>query len=208
MKKLKLKRGITVETEDDQWHEYNIDVLRQRMDDVGINKLITIEAAYDIENELERIIAFYFFGRHEINKEKSIAFTGQILNSNWCSFASKQSLIKFILDDCSVFSDNKQRDDYLKILKKIMSYRNAFTHGHLTSIGDKVKLTWFEGTTRTAFLTDDYFTVLEVDFTRCRELTEEVALKVGALTYAKSLENPLTAGEMFKIQMPKKDENV
>ena len=201
---MKIRTSFQIETEDDQWHEIKLDELTERGSIVSHNKLLIIDSAYNIEKQLESLITFYFFERHDINKEKAKVFDEQILKSNWCSFESKRKLIIFIVTDLVAFSTKKKQQDYENILRKIMNYRNAFTHGQLTFIGDRVKLTWFETKARTEFLTDDYLTKIEYEFLHCFELTEKLRLKVGETKMAESLDQPLTAGQAFKIPMKMK----
>lgn len=190
MRKIRLRNTYTIQAVDDQEHILDLNALSQRMKALGENKLSIIENAYTIENELERNIAYFFFGRDEKTQDKKRVFEEQILRSSWCTFASKRKLIMHIVNSLSVFDTKKDNNSYDSALRKIMSYRNAFTHGHLTNIGDEVKLTWFEGTTREKVLTDDYWLKIESDFINCIELTEKMAIKIGAVRIAKSANDP------------------
>lgn len=206
MKKIKLRTAFMIQAEDTEWHEIRLNELNDRKRIVSHNKLSIIENAYAIEQTLESIITFHFFGRHEINKVKAKTFDEQILKSSWCSFESKRKLISYILKDLSAFENNNEQQGHESLLRKIMSYRNAFTHGQISYVGDKVKLTWFEGTTRMEFLSDDYLTIIESDFLRCFEMTDGISAKIGATTIAESLNEPLTTGQSFKIPINFKED--
>jgi len=184
MKKINLKNTYTIQATNTGWNELDIDELKLRMKGVGENKLLIIENAYNIETKLESIIKFYFFGRLKINEDKEKSFEEQVLRSSWCGFESKRKLIKHIIEELLVFETKKLQSEYDNKLRKVMSYRNAFAHGHLTNIGDEVKLTWFEGVTKSETLTDSYLEKIESDFLKCIELTDQVSLKIGATKMA------------------------
>ncbi|MEQ8246014.1 hypothetical protein [Fulvivirga sp.] len=180
MKKLKIPTSFTIELEDDQEHEVDIIEYQERMSIVSYNKLQIIDNALNIENELERIISFYFFGRDHKNKEQAKVFETQILFSNWCSFESKRKLVMFILEKQSLFDNNKSKDEFDKSLRKIMKYRNAFTHGKVKYLRERVKLSWYEGVKPIdEFLTDEFLAKIETDFLKCFKLVHDYSVMSG-----------------------------
>ena len=61
-----------------------------------------------------------------------------------------------------------------------MSFRNAFTHGKLSSDSTRVWLSYFEGTTHKEELTDDYLTRVETALRTTYDKACELAVKIGA----------------------------
>ena len=132
MRKIILPSSYTIQAVDDKDHVLDINALSQRMKVVGENKLSIIENAYTIENNLENIIAYFFFGLDEKNRDSKKIFEEQILRSSWCTFESMRKLIMHIINSLSVYDTKKDYDIYDDALRKIMRYRNAFAHGQLT----------------------------------------------------------------------------
>ncbi len=98
------------------------------------NRLKVIEGALSVENQLEAVILHYFFGT---SHEKCEVFKSLILDSDWCTFAAKRKLITHIINDQNLL-EGRDKNDFNGLMKDVMSFRNAFTHGALSSDATRV----------------------------------------------------------------------
>ena len=55
----------------------------------------------------------------------------------------------------------KEKSAFDKLLADVMSFRNAFTHGTISSDGERVSLSFFQGRPRKEELSDDFLTKVE-----------------------------------------------
>ncbi len=143
------------------------------------NKQKILAAALDIEQILVQIISHYFFGDDPINKERAGRFKALILTSDWCSLSVKCRLITHIINETDVLK-GPEKNKYDSLLRKVLSARNAFAHGTLSTDGRKVKLAYFEGSRRSQFLGDEYFTEIEQAINECFSITNKIDLATGA----------------------------
>jgi hypothetical protein len=121
------------------------------------NRLQVIEGALSIENQLNAVISQYFFGP---SHEMRAAFESLVLNSDWCSFAAKRKLITHIINEQNLL-EGRDKSDFDKLMRDVMSVRNAFAHGRLSSDEKRAWLSFFEGRPREEELTDEYLTKVE-----------------------------------------------
>jgi hypothetical protein len=140
------------------------------------NKAKVIEGAHTVENQLETIIAHYFFG--SLHERKS-AFQALVLGSDWCSFSAKRKLISHIINELGLLT-GEPKTQFEKLLSDVMSFRNAFTHGTLSSDDTRVWLSYFQGNPRKEELTDDYLTRVETTLYNAHEQTVMLSQKIGA----------------------------
>ena len=106
-----------------------------------LNRLQVIEGALSIEHQLNAIILHYFFGS---SHPRRATFESLILDSDWCSFAAKRKLITQIVNEQKLL-EGQDKADFDKLMRDVMSARNAFTHGKLASDEKNVWLSYFEG---------------------------------------------------------------
>jgi len=148
-----------------------MDIIHQ----VRKNKAKVMEAVLSIERDLSAVIKYHFFAD---NFEKGSEFKSTILDSDWCNFAAKRKLISHINEQKGYFKGNdKQRLEQL--LKKAMSYRNAFAHGDIQSDAKTAYLNYFEGKQIKKELNDQYWTELEKDLLDCFNLVKELQYRSG-----------------------------
>jgi len=140
------------------------------------NRLKVIEGALTIENQLETIIQHYFFGT---SHEKRAVFKSIVLDSDWCSFAAKRKLITYIIDEQNLL-EGRAKNDFDKLMRDVMSIRNAFAHGKFSSDDKRVWLSYFEGKPRNKELTDDYLTEVETFLRRGFDSVFQLSVKIGA----------------------------
>ena len=102
-----------------------------------------------------------------------------VLNSDWCSFAAKRKLIMHIVNEQKLI-EGREKDEFDKLMKKVMSARNAFAHGRFSSDQEHVWLSYFEGTPRKQELTDEYHTEIETLLREAVSKAYALAVKIGA----------------------------
>lgn len=128
------------------------------------NKLSIISCASMIEGMLEQKITGYFFGIGD--SELRTDFVAQIVTSKWCTFDMKRSVVMHIIQKKELLVGS-EKEEYEKLLRKVMALRNAFTHGTLSTDQRRVKLSWFESQPKEKFVTDEWLTEIEETFNRC-----------------------------------------
>ena len=174
MKEIKLPKGYKISA----FNGPTVTITPQLMDEImrpiERNKLIILDAAFDIERLLDRIISYHFFLDHEVNKTKLTEFENLILKSDWCTFSSKRKLVTHIINDLGLL-EGQEKSDYEDLLRKTMSFRNAFAHGGLSTDGREVRLSFFEGRPQVKTLTDGYLMTIEKDLKHCWDITLKVA---------------------------------
>ncbi len=140
------------------------------------NRIKVIEGALSVENQLEAVILHYFFGA---SRERRAVFESLVLNSDWCSFAAKRTLIAHIISEQNLLAGSG-KNDFEKLMRDVMSVRNAFAHGRLSSDDKRVWLSFFEGRPRKEELTDDYLTNIEALLRKGFDMAFELTVKIGA----------------------------
>lgn len=175
---IKIRESVIIEAFDGPTAEITSRLVDQLYAPVRENKRRLFEAALNIEHSLQMIISHYFFGRDECNRERAKAFETMILTSDWCSFAAKRKMIQTIIEDTQALSGQKKAD-YEQSLSELMKARNAFTHGHISTDGRRVKLAYHEGGPKVVFLDDPYLKRIEEVIEYAWRITHDIALHVG-----------------------------
>ena len=165
MKVITTPRGFRIEAFDQPTESITPDLADKIMEPVDKNRTTIIIAAQDIENLLESIVANYFFPPKEQNLKRG-EFEGQILKSEWCSFSSKLRLVLYIIEELELKA-GKEKNDFEQLLRKVMEYRNAFTHGDISTDGRKVKIKYFKGKPKEKFLDDSWLEEIEGRIKMC-----------------------------------------
>jgi hypothetical protein len=122
------------------------------------------------------VILHYFFGS---SHERRAAFESLVLNSDWCSFAAKRKLITHIINEQNLL-EGRNKGEFDKLMKDVMSVRNAFAHGKISSDDKRVWLSFFEGAPRKVELTDEYLTDIETLLRAAFDRTFALAVAIGA----------------------------
>jgi hypothetical protein len=154
----------------------NVAEAMDRLGEARRNRLKVIEGALSVERQLESVILHYCLGS---SHEKRAVFESLILNSDWCSFAAKRKLISHIINDQKLLTGSA-KNDFDGLMKQVMSLRNAFTHGKLSSDATRVWLSFFEGTPRKQEVTDEYLTQVEAWLRTAYDNAFDLAIKIGA----------------------------
>jgi hypothetical protein len=145
-------------------------------DQARTNRLKVIEGALTVEYQLNAVILYYFFGA---SHEKRDTFESVVLNSDWCSFAAKRKLIRHIINEQELL-EGQAKDEFDKLIGKVMSVRNAFAHGRLSSDEKRVWLSYFQGTPQKRELTDEHLTEIETLLQEAVSKALALAVKIGA----------------------------
>jgi hypothetical protein len=182
MKIIKTKQGLIIEAFDNKPAIWKTDETHQKVvRPFEENKLRIIDTAYFIEEHLEMIITHYFFGRSiPENKLKSEKFKSFILSSDWCPFSSKRKLVFHIINEENLLKGTV-KNEYDRLLRKTMSYRNTFTHGTMSTNGEIVKIKFYEGNPRIKTNDDNFLNEIENDLNKAFQMTFDLAIKIGAI---------------------------
>lgn len=180
MKLISTIQSLKLTTFDGPSGELNMQSWDEILKPININKIRLLDCFSTIESMINQIITFYFLGHPSEKKgSRRHEFENLILTSDWCTFASKRKLITHILNDLNPLI-GKQKTEYERLLKKCMSYRNAFIHGELLTDMKIVKLCYFEGSPKEITLDDRYFETLETTLNNCVNMTQQIMLNIGA----------------------------
>lgn len=121
------------------------------------NRARIIESSLALEKRLSTLLAHYFFPDAGDRRE---IFTSLVLNSDWCAFASKRKLLKHLVNQHDWLT-GQDKNDFDCLLRDVMSYRNAFTHGTLSIADGRVLLSFFEGGPQEKELSDKFLGEIE-----------------------------------------------
>jgi hypothetical protein len=153
-------------------HGEATEIIHQAQD----NRARIIESSLALEKRLNTLLAHYFFPGTVDRRE---IFTSLVLNSDWCSFASKRKLLKQLLNQHD-WLPGQEKNDFDRLLRDVMSYRNAFTHGTLSTSGGTVLLSFFEGGPQEKELSDAFLGEIERKLRMAHDGIAALSLKVSA----------------------------
>lgn len=180
MKTIKLRKGYIISVFNGPTESINPQELSSIFEPVEQNKQSIIDCVFFIEGLLEQIIAFYFYSEQKTESPDMQNFKNLILKSDWCTFSSKRKLVTHIINDLNLLK-GKEKDNYQNLLKKSMSYRNAFAHGDIATDGREFQLSYFESTPINRILTDEYFSKIESELNTCFEMTMQLSTSIKNL---------------------------
>jgi hypothetical protein len=130
-----------------------------------------ISATLIVERALEDLISYYCIDFEE--KDKIRFFSDNILRSNWFSFGAKKTVYLSIVNK-EKFVKGKRKSLLEKLLKRVMSYRNAFVHGDFVHKEDGTYINYFEGQKTEDLLDDRFWEEVQQIFDDIFEILEEV----------------------------------
>ena len=155
---------------------------------------MVIYATIQIERVIERIVADYLFGNVVPNPKRDF-FINHIMQTSHITYASKKALLLEIAGQLGLFSfpandsklkkqANKEKNEFDKLLRDAMSYRNAFAHGDLRydASDDCVLLHYFSGSHREYKLDDSFWTKLEEEYTHLNEILRDIHSDIKSIT--------------------------
>ena len=119
-----------------------------------------------------------------------------MLSSDWCTFSAKRKLVTHIINATNLL-EGPEKNEYDDLLRKVISYRNAFAHGDMSTDGRKVRLSFFESSPRRHFLDDSYFELAEKVLNACFQKTIDLAQRMTGLVRKWKLANTFRAAWMY-----------
>ena len=131
-----------------------------------------------IELQLENIITYHVFGKFG---PKVSFFNNHILSADWFAFSSKRKLVLAIVNK-GKYLKGRDKSQFEELLRKVMSYRNTFAHGHIVEGSDGTYISYFENTQREKRLSDEYWTQVEKTFKEALDKITIVRKKMGINT--------------------------
>ena len=137
-----------------------------------------ISATLGIELQLETIITYRVFGK--FGPEVSF-FNNHILTADWFAFSSKRKLVLAIVNEGN-YLKGVDKNLFDKLLRDVMSYRNAFAHGAIVEKSDGTYISYFENTQQEKLLSDYYWTQVESTFQEALEKLMIVQKRMGIKT--------------------------
>lgn len=179
MRQIETAYGIEIKDFDQPHLKITTELLNELFKPINYNKMQIFSSVATIEWIINKIISYYFYGPiSPLNQDFRSKFNSLILSSDWCSFGTKKKLIVHIVNELKLI-DGKSKDAYTKLIQETMSYRNALTHGAISTDGRIVKIKYFEGKAKTVILNEDYFTNAEKTVDECYRITRDIATTLG-----------------------------
>ena len=138
--------------------------------ELNAHRFKIIQASLIIEHHLATFVAKYLFNERT---EQSDFFQSHIIRSDLISFSGRKRLVLEIIEKENLLSGS-EKNDFNKLLAKILRYRNAFTHGNFVERPSGVLLEYYEGGKRTKELGEPYFIEINGDFFSYYKIWDEV----------------------------------
>ncbi|UCG48835.1 MAG: hypothetical protein JSU94_03455 [Phycisphaerales bacterium] len=106
----------------------------KELDQARTNGGLIIWSAICLEQKLERVITRYMFPNTEApNGRGRKFFESNIVKGDILSYAAKKRLAVNLVNDAGLLK-GKDKDEFSRVLKKVMDFRNAFAHGGIEYI--------------------------------------------------------------------------
>jgi len=144
------------------------------------NGMKILWAALTIENQFGEIISRYFF---EKSKEKIKFFQNHILSSEWVTFNAKRKVLLALIKSKNLL-EGKDKAQFEACSKRIISLRNAHTHGQIVEKSNGTFIAYFEGQPQEKELNDNYWDSVEKTFEEMGNLIKKIEEKIGKTTSA------------------------
>lgn len=127
-----------------------------------------------LEQKIERVIVNYFMGPFNGPSEKRHLFENEVIRSASFHMGFKKQLLEKISNELCMPS-GKQRNKLQGALKSIVSWRNAFAHGHLKLNARRgVVLCFYSGSHQEQILDEDFWRTVEKTFEECDGMLNEL----------------------------------
>lgn len=134
-------------------------------------------SAVSLEGLMEDVLNWYFLPDE---KSRKSLLASAVFGSSSFTFSEKRRLILLIAKEEKIIT-GKGYSDFEKCSRRVISLRNAFTHGTITTDGEKIYLIYFEGTEKSREINDDYLTEIEHIFKTTWEYLEDIVFELGLL---------------------------
>ncbi len=140
------------------------------------NKIIL--AAVAIEQQLETVILM----KIAPTDEPSLSFfTDYILSSESVGLSFKRKLVLNIINQHSLLS-GAEKEHFEKILRNVITWRNAFAHGEVAQKGLDTYITYSQDGPREILLSDDYWTSVESTFQDAYAMITLISMRLDAVS--------------------------
>jgi len=135
-----------------------------------------------LESRLEDVLMQFFMGADENASDRSYFFKHEVLESSGFSFSFKKETCIKVISRHELLR-GKDKDKFPKLLKDIMSWRNAFAHGTLGYDGSKgCFIDFYQGGQQRLHLNDEFWGQCESTFTLAHECIGKALLKLKTST--------------------------
>jgi hypothetical protein len=173
MKEIKLLNSVTIQPMPGQ--PICLEVAKANLETARKNGSKIIWATLVFEKQIEAIILRFFF---EEDKIKMKFFHNQILSTDWFSLNAKRKFLLSLINEKKILI-GQNKNDFEKYTRKIISYRNAFTHGNIVEKSNGTFMAYFEGQPREEELTNKYWDKVVETFKKGTELAEKIEEEIG-----------------------------
>ncbi len=130
-----------------------------------------------VEREIEALIGFYLYPGPIVSEQQTFV-AGEILGSDALTFAHKRRLIVSLVNRNERLK-GEAKNAFDSELKKVISLRNAFTHGNIVVRDSTTVLEYFEGSQRKCELSDAYWSDVEASFNAAIKRIEAIKDAAG-----------------------------
>jgi hypothetical protein len=148
------------------------------------NKTQIINCFQSIESYINQLIVYDFLGRYDpLKKDQFEKFKARILHTSWFNFNEKRKMAtQIVLENTSRDADKKEIES---LLRKIMSYRNAFIHGKFMTNGIDSKMEYYEGELKEMNLTHKEWDKITETFSQGYSILRRLMLNLELMTVSK-----------------------
>lgn len=178
MKEIKLPISVSIQPTPGQ--PVCVEVAKTNLETARKNGSKIILAALVFEKQLETIILRFFF---EEDKAKMKFFHNQILSTDWFSLNAKRKFLLALINEKNLLT-GQSKSDFEECSKKIISYRNTFTHGDIVEKSNGTFIAYFEGQPQETELTDGYLDKIVETFKKGINFAKEIEEKISKTTSA------------------------
>lgn len=138
-------------------------------------------ATTSIEKLIERLLVLYFIGPFQGHDERRVLFENELIQSSSMSFKFKKELVKKVIDQHDLMK-GKAKNKLQGYLKDIMTWRNAFAHGHIKFNDPKgCVVEYYSSGLQELYLTDEFWAKLEKSFEECEKLLKTIDSSIASL---------------------------
>jgi hypothetical protein len=166
---------------------HDITAAAAQTNDAHENRKRVILCGLFVEREIEAIIGYYLYPGTAVSEQQAFV-AGEILGSDALTFNHKKRLVMSLVNK-KKWLEGEAKNDFEGGLKRVISFRNAFTHGNIIVRDSIPVLEYFEGGQKKCDLTDEYWTRVENDFNAVVEQIEAIKLAAG-MPRPQGLEGP------------------
>jgi len=171
VREIKLYNGIGIRAQPGEEIKY-LEILSS-VQQANKNRAEIILASLVIEGLLDSVILKKVA---PATKDGKSFLSDYVLKSDIITFASKRKLVVQIVKDDSLLDAN-DIERLNKLLRDIISWRNAFAHGEIVQIGEDTCVEYAQVGPQKIILTDEYWSRVESTFSQVFSLSLLIDMK-------------------------------